>query len=57
MGNYSIALIEVAAQEYLHSCESLCIDGNTVKMANNTMNKVVGVGTVRFHLHDGRILN
>ncbi|KAG5535985.1 hypothetical protein RHGRI_023693 [Rhododendron griersonianum] len=30
-------------------------DGSTVWMANNTVNKVVGIGTVRFHMADGRL--
>ena len=31
-------------------------DGNIIKMANNTMSKVVGMGMVQLHFSNGRVM-
>jgi hypothetical protein len=37
-------------------CTYEACDRSTVRMANNTVNKVVGMGTVRFRMADGRFV-
>ena len=43
-----------AVKNYLSSYHK--VNENTVRMANNTVNKIVGMGTVRFRRHDGKVL-
>lgn len=56
-------LIGLWTQIVLNICSSrkyFCLyeacDGSTFRMANNTMNKVVGMGTIHFHMADGKMV-
>ncbi|KAG5545722.1 hypothetical protein RHGRI_018016 [Rhododendron griersonianum] len=41
-------------RKYFYSYETC--DGSTIRMANNTVNKVVGMGSVRFRMANGRFV-